>query len=162
MTRSSSSTVVPHVVDLESIIRKQKDKAIGESSGFDKKIEDFEPNTPEFEEENETESEEEMENIADIPMGEYKRRMHDDTGPGLMQPAIPATSNFELKGHILAQLKDIPFYGKGHEDAYKHIDDVNDIVDYFNIPNVPHETILLWMLPVTFKGAAKDWLKSLP
>ena len=103
-----------------------------------------------------------MANIDDITMGEYKKRMRNDIGPGLVQTTIPATATFELKGNILAQLKDMPFYGKDHEDAYKHIDEVNDIADYFNIPNVPRETVLLRMLPVTFKGATKDWLKSLP
>lgn len=76
-----------------------------------------------------------MADIADIPMGEYKRRMCDDTGPRLVQPVAPATANFELKDHILAQLKDILFYGKDHKYAYKHIDVVNDIDNYFNIPN---------------------------
>ncbi|XP_052624901.1 uncharacterized protein LOC128132394 [Lactuca sativa] len=75
---------------------------------------------------------------------------------------FPATGTFELKGHILALLKEIPFTGKDHEDAYKHLDEVNDVADYFNVPNVPRETQLLHMLPVTLKGAAKDWLKSLP
>lgn len=79
-----------------------------------------------------------------------------------MQPAIPATAIFELKGHILSLLKEIPFTRKDHEDAYKHLNEVNHIADNFNIPNVPHETVLLRMLPVTFKGAAKDWLKPLP
>ena len=59
-------------------------------------------------------------------------------------------------------LNGILFYRKYHEDAYKNIDEVNDVVDYFNISNVPRETVLLRMLPVTFKGAAKDWLKALP
>ena len=90
------------------------------------------------------------------------RRMREDTGIGLVQPIIPNTTSFELKGHIHAQLKDIPFYGKDHEDAYKHIYEVNDITEYFNIPNIPREIVLLRMLPVTLKGATKDWLKALP
>ena len=60
-----------------------------------------------------------------------------------MQPAIPATTTFELKRHILIVLKDIPFSGKDHEDAYNHLDEVNDIAGYFNIPNVPRESVLL-------------------
>lgn len=79
-----------------------------------------------------------------------------------MLPAIPATTTFELKGPILSGLKEVPFYGKDHEDAYKHLDKVNDIADYFHILNVPREMVLLRMLPVTFKGVAKDWLKALP
>ena len=78
-----------------------------------------------------------MADIAYISMEAYKKRIRVDTGPGLVQPEILATTNFELKGHILVQLKDIPFYEKDHEDAYKHIDEVNDIANYFKIPNVP-------------------------
>ncbi|XP_023771140.1 uncharacterized protein LOC111919779 [Lactuca sativa] len=37
-----------------------------------------------------------------------------------------------------------------------------DIADYFHMPNVPRDTVLLRMLPVTFKRSTKEWLKSLP
>ena len=132
---------------------KKKDKAIGESSGFgsfektqedmaaDHKLET--PKSPKLEAE--------MASITFISMEEYKKRMREDTRPGLVKSTNPATKNFELKGHILARLKDIPVYGI----AYKHIDEVNDIADYFNIPNVPCETVLFRMLPITFKGEAK-------
>ncbi|KAL7584927.1 hypothetical protein Lser_V15G44247 [Lactuca serriola] len=97
-----------------------------------------------------------------MAMGDYKKRIRDDVGLSLVHPTIPANATFELKGHILTALKDIPFYEKDHEDAFKHLDEVNDIADYFNTPNIPRETALLRMLPVTFKGVAKDWLKALP
>ena len=100
--------------------------------------------------------------IEEMSMGAYKKRIREDMGLGLVQPAIPATATFELKGHILTALKDIPFFGKDHEDAFKHLDEVNDIADYFNVPNVTRNTVLLRMLPITFKGAAKEWLKALP
>lgn len=48
-----------------------------------------------------------------------------------------------------------------HEDAYKHIDEVLDIENYFNGPNVSHSSMLFRMLLVAFKGVEKDWLKSL-
>nr|KAJ0205103.1 hypothetical protein LSAT_V11C500241070 [Lactuca sativa] len=161
--------------DLKSVFGKKKGKKVGDSSNqksVESKIDNFEENPIPKETEYESEYKEErdlegkltntMANIDEVPMGEWKKRMRDDTGPGLMQPAIPATSNFELKGHILAQLKEIPFYGKDHEDTYKYLDEVNDIADYVNVHNVSHDTVLLCMLPVTFKGAAKDRLKSLP
>lgn len=165
MTRSSSSTVVRPVEDPKSILHIKKNKAIRESSGKEKiqgkKVVDYEPKAPEFEEESDTELKEEMENIAGIIMEEYKKNMRDYIGQGLVQPAIPATANFELKGQILTQRKEIPFDRKDHKDAYKHINEVNDIVDYFNIPNVPYDTFLLQMLPVTFNGNVKDWLNVL-
>lgn len=99
---------------------------------------------------------------ATITMEEYKKWMCDDTGQGLVQPEIPATTNFELKGHILYALKHIPFYRKDNADANKHIDEVNNIVDYFHVSNVPRETVLLRVLLITFKGEAKEWIKSLP
>lgn len=52
-----------------------------------------------------------MADIADMTMETYKKRICEDTGPGLVQPKIPATANFKLKGHILFALKDISFYG---------------------------------------------------
>ena len=170
---SSNTPKKSPLSNLKTVFGKKKSSKSGASSAsltIEEPIqEDIGYETEEEEEatyEQETESEEElaftMANIDEIPMGEWKKRMRDDHGPGLVQPAIPATATFELKGHILAALKEIPFYGKDHEDAYKHLDEVNDVADYFNIPNVTRETQLLRMLPVTFKGAAKDWLKSLP
>ncbi|XP_023762711.1 uncharacterized protein LOC111911152 [Lactuca sativa] len=103
-----------------------------------------------------------MANIDEMAMGDYKKCIRDDVGPRLVHPTIPTNATFELKGHIFTALKDIPFYGKDHEDASKHLDEVNDIADYFNTPNIPRETTWLRMLLVTFKGAAKDWLKALP
>lgn len=141
MTRGSGSTLVPPVDDPKLIIRKQRGKEI-------------ESDTSTFGEESNSDQGDNMADIVDIPMGDYKKRIRDGTEPGLVQPAIPATANFELKGHILAQLKDIPFHGKEHEDACKHVEEVMDIADYFHMPNVPRDTVLLRMLPVTFKGAA--------
>ena len=155
--------------NFKSVFGKKRSSKAGASSAS-LSTEDPIPKDTEYETEEESEHTSDIEedlatamaNIDEIPMGEWKKRMRDDTGPGLVQPAIPATATFELKGHILAQLKEIPFHGRDHEDAYKHLDEVNDVADYFNVPNVPREVQLLRMLPVTFKGAAKDWLKSLP
>lgn len=106
-----------------------------------------------------SETEDEMDDTTDMNMEEYKKRMRDN-GPSLVYLENPSTTYFELKGNILTMLKDISFYRKDHEDAYKHIDEVSDIVNYFNVPNVPHETFLLWMLLITLRGAKKDWLRA--
>lgn len=102
-----------------------------------------------------------MADILEMTMEEYKRRMHKDNDPSVIPPAIPVATNFEHKGHILAMVKDIPFSEKDYEDAFKHIDEVLDIENYFNARNVSIEAILLRTLPVTFTGDAKIWLKSL-
>ena len=78
-----------------------------------------------------------MTDIADMTMEAYKKRIREDIGLGLIHPVIPSTATFELKGDILSALKDIPISVKEHEDSYKHLDEVNDIADYFNLLNVP-------------------------
>ena len=104
--------------NLKSVFGKKKGKQVGESSKILKDEgtesnpmkEDIEYETEkegsgtESEEESEQDSEHDntMVDIAYITMGEYKRRMRVDIRPGLVQPAIPTTKNFELKGHILA------------------------------------------------------------
>lgn len=72
-------------------------------------------------------------------MEEYNRRMQDENGPGL---------------------KDIWFYGKDYEDDHKHVDIVLEI-ELVQHTKVSRDAVLLWILSVTFEGAAKDWLKSL-
>lgn len=79
--------------------------------------------------------------------------MCEDNAPGLVRPEVPVAKNFELKSHILNMLQDIPFFGKDHEDAFKHIDEVLEIADYFSILNVTKDAVML--------RAAKDWLKYL-
>lgn len=102
-----------------------------------------------------------MAEITDMTMEEYKKLIRKDNIPGLLQPEIPATAKFKLKGHILAMFKCIMFFVKDHDDAFKHIDEVIDISNYFNVPNVISDAVLLRMLPVTPTGDAKIWLKSL-
>ena len=103
-SRASLTIEDPIKEDTEYESEGEEDPTFGHESDFDD-----EPTIP-------------MENIDEVPMGEWKKKMRDDTGPGLVQPAIPATATFELKGHILAQLKEIPFYGKDYKDAHKHLD----------------------------------------
>lgn len=52
-------------------------------------------------------------------------------------------------------IKDIPFSGKDYEVDFKHIVEVLDIANYFNIPNVLRDAVLLRMLLVTLTGDGK-------
>lgn len=74
---------------------------------------------------------------------------------GLVRLIFLATTNFELKGKFLNLLKESPLYGKDHKDSHKHIDEVLDIVDHFNIPGVLRDTFMLRVLPITFKYIAR-------
>ena len=102
-----------------------------------------------------------MTNITTMMIGEYKKRLRNDNGLRLVPPEIPIERVFELKGNILSMLKDIPFFRKEYEDALNNIDEVLDISNYFNVPNVSRDTVLLRLLPVKFIGDTKIWLKSL-
>ena len=122
MNHGSNLPLTPPFEDLKSAFHKNKDKHIGESSNKPvnkSKFESFEktPNKKEAGYKPETESERgsvpesepknNMANIADMTMEEYKRRIRDDTISGLVQLTIPKTASFELKVRILVQLKDI-------------------------------------------------------
>lgn len=143
--------------DQAKFIKKKKDKSNSLKKLIPKKESGYDPES-ETDKRSEPGSETKsiMTDIHDMKMESYNKRIREDTGPGLVQPTIPATTTFELKGNNHTTQKDIPFSGKDHEDACKHLDEVNDIADYFNISNIPRETVLLRMLPVTFRGAAKD------
>ncbi|CAI9266227.1 unnamed protein product [Lactuca saligna] len=75
--RAASSTLVPPVEDPESIIRQNRGKAIEESDNLktihDEKVEGYESDIPTFGEERNSEQEDDMADIADIPMGDYKK-----------------------------------------------------------------------------------------
>lgn len=53
-------------------------------------------------------------------------------------------------------IKEIPFFGKEHEDVNNHIDEVLEIAGYFNVPGVSKDAIMLCVLPITFKDVAKS------
>ena len=69
------------------------------------------------------------------------------------------TTPIELKGHILSMLRHIPFNGKADEDADDHVEEVLEIADYFKVPGVAEDAIMLRIFPITMKGAARKWLK---
>lgn len=94
MTRKPNFPLTPPFEDLESAFHKKKGKLIGESSKKqeDKQFESFEK-TSNKKEAGESEPEDEPKNnmvdIAYMTIEVYKRRMHDDNGPGLVQPTCP-------------------------------------------------------------------------
>ena len=176
MTRGSKTPILPPLEDLKPAFHKKKGKKGASSNTFksekfelfertpDKKEIGYDPKTSIEESSDEEEIKSKVEEIVDITrmtMGDYKKRIREEYGPGLVPPEILSKRSFELKGHILSMLKDIPFAEREYEDAFKHIDEVKDIDKYFNVPNVPREVVLLRMLPVIFISETKVWLKSL-
>ncbi|KAL7608785.1 hypothetical protein Lser_V15G13163 [Lactuca serriola] len=145
MTRGSNSSLIPPLESPESSFHKNKDKSEEDTprklpfkslkSVFGKKKGKKVGESSNTKEDTEYETEKE-ESVTD-----FEESDHEKESDNIME---------------------IPFTEKDYEDAYKHLHEVNDIADYFNITNVPRETVLLRMLHVAFKGDAKDWLKALP
>lgn len=127
MSQGSKFPIVPPLEDPKFPFRKKKNKKVGQSSSKFK-IENFEifEKTPDmkgigYEPETETKDKsedevkskvEEMEDIMRMTIEDYKKRMRDDNGPGLVPLKIPHTTTFELTIQILLMLKDIPLSGK--------------------------------------------------
>ncbi|CAI9289840.1 unnamed protein product [Lactuca saligna] len=78
-----------------------------------------------------------QEDITDaLTLEKYAIRTCEGTVSRLVRLVIPPTTNFKLKGQFLNMLKETSFFGKDHEHANKHSDEVIEIADYFNIPEV--------------------------
>lgn len=77
-----------------------------------------------------------MVDITQMTIKAYKKQVRNDNRTGLAPPETLAETNFEIKGHFLGMLKDISISGKDQEDAFRHIDELKDIANYFNASNV--------------------------
>nr|GEU61383.1 hypothetical protein [Tanacetum cinerariifolium] len=95
-------------------------------------------------------------------MEQYMRKTRVDYGLGIARPKIEDKNSFELKGHILKELRDNTFSVSNHEDANEHIKKVLEIVDLFHIPNITIDQVMLRAFPMSLTGAASYWLKNKP
>ncbi|GKE67122.1 hypothetical protein Tco_1521283, partial [Tanacetum coccineum] len=121
-------------------------------------------NSPEFDQFSDIEEhiEEEVTEIMAETMEQYMSKTHREYGSGVARPKIDANAQFKLKWQFLKELRDNTFSGSEHEDANKHIEKVLEIVDFFHIPNVTQDQIMLCAFPVSLTGAASHWLRNEP
>ncbi|KAI3740492.1 hypothetical protein L2E82_30941 [Cichorium intybus] len=103
-----------------------------------------------------------MADIANLSLEEYASRTQEETGQGLVRPTIPDGTHFEIKGQFLHLLRETLFTGKDAEDANQHVESVLEIADYFHIPGVTKDAVMLRVFPITLQGAAKRWLMAEP
>ncbi|KAI3752924.1 hypothetical protein L2E82_24966 [Cichorium intybus] len=103
-----------------------------------------------------------MADIANLSLEEYASRTQEETGQGLVRPTIPDGTHFEIKGQFLHLLRETLFTGKDAEDANQHVESILEIADYFHIPGVTKDAVMLRVFPITLQGAAKRWLKAEP
>ncbi|KAI3740267.1 hypothetical protein L2E82_30693 [Cichorium intybus] len=84
-----------------------------------------------------------MADIANLSWEEYASRTQEETGQGLVHPTIPDGTHFEIKGQFLHLLRETLFTGKDAEDANQHVESVLEIADYFHIPGVTKDAVML-------------------
>nr|GEZ35382.1 hypothetical protein [Tanacetum cinerariifolium] len=63
------------------------------------------------------------------------------------------------KNHQFAKLEVLSL---DHEDAYKDIEKVLEIVDLFHIPNITQDQVMLRPFPMSLTGAVIRWLRNKP
>ncbi|KAI3766148.1 hypothetical protein L2E82_16199 [Cichorium intybus] len=106
-----------------------------------------------------------MADIANLSLEEYASRTQEETGQGLVRPTIPDRTHFEIKGQFLHLLRETLFTGKDAEDANQHVESVLEIADYFHIPGVTKDAVMLRMDDETLYDAwdrYKEMLQNCP
>ncbi|GKA32107.1 putative reverse transcriptase domain-containing protein [Tanacetum coccineum] len=68
----------------------------------------------------------------------------------------------ELKGQFLKELRENTFSGLDNEDANEHIEKVLEIIDFFHVPNITEDQLMLRVFPISLTGAASRWLRNEP
>ncbi|GJW51515.1 hypothetical protein Tco_0092866 [Tanacetum coccineum] len=121
-----------------------------------------ESNSPEFDLFSDVEecSEEETTKEMTETMEQYMSKTRGDYGSGVTRPKINSDTHFELKWQFLKELRDNTFSGSEHEDANEHIKKILEIIDFFHIPNITQDQIMLRAFPVPLTGAARRWLRT--
>ncbi|GKB54453.1 hypothetical protein Tco_0905206 [Tanacetum coccineum] len=111
-----------------------------------------ESNSPEFDLFSDVEecSEEETTEEMTETMEQYMST-RGDYGSGVTRPKINTDTHFELKGQFLKELRDNTFSGSKHEDANEHIKKILEIIDFFHIPNITQDQIMLRAFPFLSK-----------
>jgi len=157
MTRSISGPLTPLFLDPESAFPKKKQDQTNTTSA-----DSFSNSEPSDQGTNYDTNTHKMADIANMTLEEYATQTTQTFQMGVVRPTIPNNTNFELKGHILHMLREIPFNGNEYEDAHNHVDEVLEIADYVKVPGVSEDLIMLRIFPITKKGKEKKWLKSQP
>ncbi|GKD44482.1 hypothetical protein Tco_1269127 [Tanacetum coccineum] len=86
--------------------------------------------------------EEEAEAMAET-MEKYMSKTRMDYVSGVARPKIEEKDSFELKGHFLKELSENTFSGSDNEDANEHIEKVLKIIDFFHVPNITEDQLML-------------------
>ncbi|GKB41635.1 reverse transcriptase domain-containing protein [Tanacetum coccineum] len=101
------------------------------------------------------------EEVAEI-MEQYMSKTRANYGSGVARPKIEDKDNFELKGQFLKELRTNTFSNSDHEDANEHIEKVLKIMDFFHIPNIIIDQVMLRAFHMSLTRAVSRWLRNKP
>ena len=79
-----------------------------------------------------------------------------------MYTKFKGETRFELKGHFITELRNNTFSGAENDDANEHIEKVLEIVDWFHMPHIGKDHIMLRVFPISLTGHAYRWIKTIP
>ncbi|GKD40367.1 hypothetical protein Tco_1260574 [Tanacetum coccineum] len=100
--------------------------------------------------------------IVNLTMEQYLALTRGNQASGVVKPEIGGNVIFEIKSQFMRDLRDDTFSIIKNDDAHEHVEQVLDIVNLFNIPEVSHDAVMLRVFPITLTGATKQWVDRLP
>ncbi|GJW77387.1 ribonuclease H-like domain-containing protein [Tanacetum coccineum] len=86
----------------------------------------------------------------------------DNNRSGIVKPKIGDDVEFKINSNFMRELRRKRFAGTDDEDAHKLVQRILEIIDLFHFPGVIHDAVMLKVFPITLKGRALRWTKSLP
>ena len=79
--------------------------------------------------------------------------------PSCIRVSAATAGNFEIKPNTIQMLPS--FYGRNHEDPYRHVDEFLEICTTFKLNNLTDDAVRMRLFPFSLKDKAKEWLYSL-
>ena len=75
---------------------------------------------------------------------------------------LAVQAHFEIHHGLLNLLSNHSYHGLDHEDPREHLRNFSDIVETYQVNNVPNEVIKMKLFQFSLKGAARTWLDKEP
>nr|GEV62490.1 hypothetical protein [Tanacetum cinerariifolium] len=106
-------------------------------------------------------AEEDDVDINTLTIEQYLAWVQDDTRPGVVKHKNGNDVEFEINSNFMRELRRKFFKDTDDKDAHEHVRRVLEIVDLFHFLGVTHDTVMLRVFSITFKGPALRWINRL-
>ncbi|GJR62581.1 zinc knuckle CX2CX4HX4C containing protein [Tanacetum coccineum] len=85
--------------------------------------------------------------INNLTMEQYLALTQGNQTPGVVTPEIRGNVNFKIKSQFMRELREDTFSDNKNDDPHEHVEQILDIVSFFNIPRVTHDAVMLRVFP---------------